>query len=76
MTEDSGLSSVGAVWRLPVSEVMAVPTDEIPEWREILLEKTAAEAWVIWFVANVGQDLAIVTRTQADYSLVDCVGSD
>jgi len=41
-----------------------------------LIEKTPAAAWVIWFVANVGPDFAVVTVKKPDCSLVDCVGWD
>ncbi|MCC7433255.1 MAG: hypothetical protein IT363_01120 [Methanoregulaceae archaeon] len=76
MTEGAGLPTVGTVWRLRVAEVRSVPTDEVPEWREVLIEKTPADAWILWFVANVGNDFAVVTREVSDYSLVDCVGWD
>lgn len=76
LTEGHGLSTVGTVRSLPVSEVMGVPTDELPDWRETLIEKTPADSWVIWFVANVGPDFAVVTSKKPDLSLVDRVGWD
>lgn len=76
MTEGGGLPTVGSVWRLRVSEVLSVPTDAAPEWRDHLVERTRADAWVMWFVANVGHDFAVVTSKPADFRLVDCVGRD